>query len=59
MLWDNMQKVKAGKLDPNVANSIAMQSREIIRANYLQLKVAGQSNRKVPSKVLMFAGYNK
>lgn len=28
-------------------------------ANYLQLKVAGQSNRKVPAKVLNFSEYKR
>ena len=57
VLWDTLNKVKTGNMDPGQADSVATQAREIIRTSALQLKIASQSNRKIPAEVLNFAGY--
>ena len=55
VLWDTLQKVKAGELDAGAADSIATQGREIIRTCNLQLNIARQSKRSVPMEVINFS----
>lgn len=57
VLWDTLQQVKTGKMDAGRADSIATQSREILRTTALQVRVASVSKRKIPMEVLNFSGY--
>lgn len=54
-LWDTLQKVQAGEMEPGQADSIATAAREILRTTTVQLKIASQSNRSVPTDVLTFS----
>lgn len=57
VLWDTLQQVKSGNMDAGRADSIATQSREILRTTALQVRVASVSKRKIPQEVLNFSGY--
>lgn len=54
-LWDTLQLVKAGNMDAGNADAIATQAREIIRTSNLQLRVAQQTKRPVPTDVINFS----
>lgn len=58
-LWETLQKVKAGKMEPGQADSIACSAREILRTTSVQLKVASQSNRMLSKDVIEFAENTK
>lgn len=55
VLWDTLQKVYSGEMEPGQADSIATSAREILRTTTVQLKIASQSNRSVPTDVLTFS----
>ena len=55
VLWDTLNKVKKGKMEPGQADAIASQAREIIRTTTVQLKVAAQGNRQIPKDVVDFS----
>lgn len=55
VLWETLNKVKDGSMDPGAADSIATQSREILRTTAIQLKIANQSKREVPVELLTFS----
>jgi hypothetical protein len=40
VLWETLQGVRAKKIDPGAANSIASQSREIMRIVQTEIKIA-------------------
>lgn len=54
-LWDTLQGVQTGDVKPAEADSIAAQAREIIRTTKVQLQVAAQANRDVPSEIINFS----
>lgn len=54
-LWDTLQNVKSGKMQPGQADSIATQAREIIRTTNVQLKISQQSKRAVPQELISFS----
>ena len=54
-LWETLQSVKEGKMDPGQADSVASQAREILRTTNTQLRVAQQSKRPVATDVITFA----
>lgn len=54
-LWDTLQKVKNGELEPSKADSIATQAREIIRTTNTQLRISQVSSRNIPIEVLNFS----
>lgn len=54
-LWETLQGVKSGDTKPAEADSIASQAREIIRTVKVQLQVASQTNRDVPTDVINFS----
>ncbi|CAG5001797.1 hypothetical protein DYBT9275_02743 [Dyadobacter sp. CECT 9275] len=58
-LWDTLQKVQSGNMEPGQADSIATSAREILRTTSVQLKVAQQSKRPIPSDVLSFSENQK
>lgn len=55
VLWETLNKVKDGEMDAGAADSIASQSREIMRTINVQLQVARQSKRQVPMEIVDFS----
>lgn len=55
VLWETLNKVKNGEMDAGAADSIATQSREIIRTINVQLQVARQTKRQVPQGIIDFS----
>lgn len=58
-LWDTLQKVQSGDMEPGQADSIATQAREILRTTNTQLRIAQQSKRPVPGEVITFSESSK
>lgn len=54
-LWDTLNRVKDGDIQPSQGDAVAAQAREIIRTVNTQLRVMNQSNRQVPVTVIDFA----
>ena len=54
-LWETLNQVKAGDMQPGNADAIASQAREILRTVKVQLQVTQQSKRSVPADVIAFA----
>lgn len=54
-LWDTLKKVRTGEMDAGNADAVATQGREIVRTVNLQLRVAQQTKRPVPSDVVNFS----
>jgi hypothetical protein len=54
-LWDTLNQVKNGAMQPGNADAIASQAREILRTVKVQLQVTQQSKRSVPADVIAFA----
>jgi hypothetical protein len=55
VLWETLNKVKDGEMDAGAADSIATQSREIMRTINVQLSVARQTKRQVPMEIVDFS----
>lgn len=54
-LWDTMNELKTGSVQPGQADAIASQAREILRTVRTQLLVTSQAKRSVPADVIAFA----
>lgn len=54
-LWETMNKIQTGKMQPAEGDAIAAQAREILRTVKVQLQVVAASKRDVPSDVINFA----
>lgn len=54
-LWETLNQVKSGTMQPGNADAIASQAREILRTVKVQLQVTQQSKRSVPADVIAFA----
>lgn len=54
-LWDTLNDIRDEKMQPGQGDAIACQAREILRTVKVQLQVAAQTNRKVPSEVIDFS----
>lgn len=54
-LWEVLNKVKSGEMEPGQADSVATTAREILRTTTVQLKIASQTNRPVPTDVITFS----
>lgn len=54
-LWDTLNEVKAGKLDPAVGDSVATQAREILRTVKLQCSILAQAKENVTAEIVEFA----
>lgn len=57
-LWETLNEVKTGKMDAGEADSIATQSREILRTVNTQLRIMQQSKRNVSTELIDFAESN-
>jgi hypothetical protein len=54
-LWDTLQDLRSGSIQPGQGDAIASQAREILRTVKTQLQVTQQSKRSVPADVIAFA----
>lgn len=55
VLWDTLQKVKAGKLSTGQGDVVASQAREILRTSKVQLAIFGQAGQGVSQELIDFA----
>lgn len=55
VLWDTLLDLRHENIQPNRADAIAAQSREILRTIKTQLQVAGQAKRSVPQEIIDFS----
>lgn len=58
VLWETLNKVKDGGMQPAEADSVATQAREILRTTNTQLRISSQSKRNVPTEVIDFSEKN-
>lgn len=54
-LWDTLNAVKDGTMQPGNADAIASQAREILRTVKVQLQVTQAAKRPVPTDIIVFA----
>ena len=54
-LWDTLNDIKSGTVQPGQGDAIAAQAREILRTVKVQLQVTSQSKRSVPADVIAFS----
>jgi hypothetical protein len=54
-LWETLNDIKSGVVQPGQGDAIAAQAREILRTVKVQLQVTSQSKRSVPADVITFA----
>jgi hypothetical protein len=54
-LWETLNGLKSGAVQPGQGDAIAAQAREILRTVKVQLQVTSQSKRSVPADVIAFA----
>jgi hypothetical protein len=54
-LWETLQGISSGKIQPSQGDSIATQAREILRTTNTQLRIAQQTKRNVPTEVINFS----
>lgn len=54
-LWDTLQGLRAGVVQPGQGDAVAAQAREILRTVKVQLQVANQTQRSVSLEVVNFA----
>jgi hypothetical protein len=54
-LWETLNGLKSGVVQPGQGDAIAAQAREILRTVKVQLQVTSQSKRSVPADVIAFA----
>ena len=54
-LWETLNDLKDNKIQPAEADSIACQSREILRTVNTQLRITSQSKRNVPTELIDFS----
>lgn len=53
-LWETLNDIKSDKMLPAQGDAIAAQAREILRTVKVQLQVASQGKRNVPTEILDF-----
>ena len=54
-LWETLNSLKTGGMQPAEGDAIASQAREILRTTNTQLRIAQQSKRSVPADVIAFS----
>lgn len=54
-LWETLNKLKDGSMQPAEGDSIATQAREILRTANTQLRISQQSKRSVPADLISFS----
>jgi hypothetical protein len=53
-LWGVLQDVRSGKIEPQIAESVASQSREIVRVLRVQQSIIKQASEKITEEMLQF-----
>jgi hypothetical protein len=54
-LWETLNDLKTGSVQPGQGDAIASQAREILRTVKVQLQVTNQAKRSVPIELIEFA----
>lgn len=54
-LWDTLNDLRKGSIQPGQGDAIASQAREILRTVKVQLQVTAQAKRSVPADVITFS----
>lgn len=54
-LWETLNGIKSGSVQASDGDAIAAQAREILRTVKVQAAVSRQSNRPLPTDVLVFS----
>lgn len=54
-LWETLNGLRDGSVEPGVADSVASQAREILRASRIQLNILNQANQTVSDELVSFA----
>ncbi|MEW8051289.1 MAG: hypothetical protein AB2754_15915 [Candidatus Thiodiazotropha endolucinida] len=54
-LWETLNAVKDGDMQPGQGDAVASQAREIIRTTNIQLRIAQQAKRSVGLELIEFA----
>ncbi len=54
-LWETLMKIKNDTMLPAQGDAIASQAREILRTVKVQLQIAQQSKRSIPSEIISFS----
>lgn len=54
-LWETLNAIKDGTIQPAQGDAVASQAREILRTVKVQLQVTNQGKRSVPLDVISFA----
>ena len=55
ILWDTMNGIKEGTVEPQQGGAIACQARQILQTVKIQLQIAAQTARNVPVDVVAFS----
>lgn len=54
-LWNTLNEIKSGEMQPGQGDAVASQAREILRTVKVQLQISSQSNRPIPAEVITFS----
>lgn len=54
-LWNTLNELRQGKIQPGQGDAVASQAREILRTVRTQLLVTSQAKRPVPADCIAFA----
>ena len=54
-LWETLQSIRNGSMQPAEGDAVASQAREILRTVKVQLQIVGQAKRSVPTEIIDFA----
>ena len=58
-LWETLDKLTKGSMQPAEGDAVATQAREILRTTNTQLRISQQSKRPVPAEVIAFSENSK
>ena len=59
LLWETINKVKAGKCDIEEANAISAGAREILRATKVQMQVTAYTQDELTDDMIALTGVSK
>ena len=54
-LWETLNSVKEGTMQPGQGDAVASQAREILRTTNVQLRIFQQAKRQVSTEIIDFA----
>lgn len=54
-LWETLNALKDGKIEPGNGDAIASQAREILRTTNIQLRISQQAKRPVHADIISFS----